>query len=61
MLFSLLSFAPATNEITVNLYSEKVDKTRPNIVFMTNVRNFGNNTPTPFRSVSICIVHFKQI
>ncbi|MDR1974409.1 MAG: hypothetical protein LBQ31_07005 [Bacteroidales bacterium] len=33
MQFNLLSFTLPTDTITVNLYSEKVEDTRPNIVF----------------------------
>ncbi|MDR2065429.1 MAG: hypothetical protein LBP85_06965 [Prevotellaceae bacterium] len=33
MQFNLLSFKLPTETVTINLYSEKVEKTRPNIVF----------------------------
>jgi uncharacterized FlgJ-related protein len=33
MLFNLLSFTPPTDTITVNLHSEKVKDTRPEIIF----------------------------
>lgn len=33
MQFNLLSFTLPTEAVTINLYSEKVDETHPNIVF----------------------------
>jgi hypothetical protein len=45
MQFNLLSFTLPTDTITVNLYSEKVEETRPNIVFRDECLNVWEQNP----------------
>jgi hypothetical protein len=47
MQFNLLSFTLPTETITVNLYSEKVDETRPNIVFRDECPDMWEQNGSP--------------
>ena len=45
MQFNLLSFTLPTDTITVNLYSEKVEKTHPNIVYRDECTDLWEQNP----------------